>query len=71
MATNGGFKKSGSGKGKQDWLSRDGDKGIPPSMPSGKGDSKTDGKIAFLSRQGDKGMSHWKKGGSNSSAPLD
>jgi hypothetical protein len=66
-----GFKKSASGKGQKNWLSREGDKGIPPGMPSGKGDSTTDGKIAFLSRQGDKGTSHWKSKGSSSAAPLD
>ncbi len=71
MATNGGFKKSSSGKGKQDWLSRDGDKGVPPGMPSGKGDGKTDGKIAFLSRQAGKGMDHWKAKGASGKAPLD
>lgn len=71
MGTYGGFKKSSGGKGKQDWLSRDGDKGIPPSMPSGKGDSKTDGKIVFLSRQGDKGNSHMSAKSSGAGAPRD
>lgn len=71
MSTMGGFKKSGSGKGKQDWLSRDGDKGVPPGMPSGKGDSKADGKIVFLSRQGDKGNGHWSAKGGSGGAPRD
>lgn len=71
MGTYGGFKKSSGGKGKQNWLSREGDKGVPPGMPSGKGDSKTDGKIAFLSRQGDKGQSDWKTKGPSGAAPID
>ena len=62
----------GGSKGKREFLSREGDKGIPPGMPSGKGDSKADGKVVFLSRQGSKGLGYVAKGGtSGKGAPKD
>ena len=71
MGTMGGFKKSGSGKGKQAWISREGDKGVPPGMPSGKTDTKASGNIVFLSRQGGKGNDHVKGKSGGAGSPLD
>lgn len=60
------FKKSG---GKPAFLSREGDKGVPPSMP---GARKTGGgKSDYLGARGDKGMGHWSAKSSTSKAPLD
>ena len=47
------FKKGG---GKADWITKDGNKGIPPGMPTGKTDTSAAGKTVYLSRQGDKGI---------------
>lgn len=67
-----GGRNFGGSKGKREFLSREGDRGIPPSMPSGKTDTKADGKVVFLSRQGSKGQSYVDKSGqSGKGAPKD